>query len=47
MFLQSLFLQGASWGDEGYILLSRQSDFVNGTCGVLEWASRPTLRDDE
>ncbi|KAG7343098.1 cysteine protease [Nitzschia inconspicua] len=37
---------GATWGDEGYILLSRDSPQVNGTCGILEWASRPTLRDN-
>lgn len=37
---------GETWGDEGYILLSRQSPNVNGTCGILQWASRPTLRDD-
>lgn len=37
---------GKTWGDEGYILLSRSSKQVNGTCGILSFASRPTLRDD-
>jgi cathepsin L/xylem cysteine proteinase len=38
---------GATWGDNGYILMSRDSPQVNGTCGILEWASMPTLRDNE
>jgi len=37
---------GASWGDEGYIQMSRTSKHVNGTCGILSFASRPVLRDD-
>mmetsp|Transcript_24812 Transcript_24812/g.68389 ORF Transcript_24812/g.68389 Transcript_24812/m.68389 type:complete len:111 (+) Transcript_24812:1365-1697(+) len=38
---------GESWGDEGYILLSRSTDvYVNGTCGILSFASMPALRDD-
>jgi C1A family cysteine protease len=37
---------GPTWGDEGYILMSRTSEQVNGTCGILSYASRPTLRDD-
>jgi len=38
---------GASWGDEGYILMSRSTEHnVNGTCGILGFASVPTLRED-
>jgi len=38
---------GASWGDEGYILMSRSTENqVNGTCGILSFASMPMLRDD-
>jgi C1A family cysteine protease len=37
---------GATWGAEGYIKMSRESPNVNGTCGILSFASRPTLRDD-
>ena len=40
---------GATWGKEGYILMSRSipdSPNVNGTCGILGFASRPILRDD-
>ena len=40
---------GETWGDNGYVKLARQSASatnVNGTCGILSWASRPTLRDD-
>ncbi|VEU41147.1 unnamed protein product [Pseudo-nitzschia multistriata] len=38
---------GASWGDEGYILISRSiENNVNGTCGILSFASMPMLRDD-
>ena len=37
---------GSSWGAEGYIKMSRQSNNVNGTCGILSFASRPILRDD-
>lgn len=38
---------GASWGDEGYILMSRSTETqVNGTCGILSFASTPNLRDD-
>lgn len=37
---------GSTWGADGYILMSRQSENVNGTCGILGFASAPTLRDD-
>mmetsp|Transcript_6648 Transcript_6648/g.10973 ORF Transcript_6648/g.10973 Transcript_6648/m.10973 type:complete len:361 (+) Transcript_6648:87-1169(+) len=38
---------GATWGAEGYIKMARVSPTnVNGTCGILQWASRPVLRDD-
>jgi len=38
---------GPSWGDEGYILISRSTEYhANGTCGILSFASMPTLRDD-
>jgi len=38
---------GPSWGDEGYILISRSTDVqVNGTCGILSFPSMPELRDD-
>jgi len=37
---------GASWGDKGYIQMARHSKQVNGTCGILSFASRPLLRDD-
>lgn len=38
---------GPSWGDEGYILMSRSiQQNVNGTCGILGFASVPKLRDD-
>jgi hypothetical protein len=37
---------GATWGDKGYIKLARNTPQVNGTCGILQWASRPLLRDD-
>lgn len=38
---------GSSWGDEGYILMSRSTEYqVNGTCGILSFASMPMLRDD-
>lgn len=37
---------GESWGDEGYILMSRSSENVNGTCGILGFASTPKLRED-
>jgi len=38
---------GASWGDNGYILMSRSVKHnVNGTCGILGFASVPKLRDD-
>jgi len=37
---------GDVWGESGYIKLARQSDTVNGTCGVLSFASRPELRED-
>lgn len=37
---------GATWGDEGYIKMARASPTVNGTCGILGFASRPQLRDD-
>lgn len=38
---------GQSWGDEGYILISRSTENnVNGTCGILSFASMPVLRDD-
>lgn len=38
---------GSSWGDEGYILISRSTEnHVNGTCGILSFASMPLLRDD-
>jgi len=39
---------GPSWGDEGYILMSRSTEvYVNGTCGILSFPSMPVLRDDE
>jgi len=39
---------GSSWGDEGYILMSRSTEHnVNGTCGILGFASVPTLRQDK
>lgn len=39
---------GSSWGDEGYILMSRSTEHnVNGTCGILGYASVPTLREDK
>jgi C1A family cysteine protease len=37
---------GETWGDSGYIKMSRQSETVNGTCGILSFASRPILRND-
>jgi len=37
---------GETWGDSGYIKMARQSSTVNGTCGILSFASRPELRDD-
>ena len=37
---------GATWGHEGYIMMGRQSENVNGTCGTLSCASRPILCDD-
>jgi len=37
---------GATWGDEGYIKMARNSANINGTCGILGFASRPILRDD-
>lgn len=38
---------GPSWGDEGYILMSRSTEYhVNGTCGILSFPSMPVLRDD-
>lgn len=38
---------GPSWGDEGYILMSRSTEVqVNGTCGILSFPSMPELRDD-
>jgi C1A family cysteine protease len=37
---------GATWGNEGYIMMGRQSENLNGTCGILSFASRPILRDD-
>uniref|UniRef100_A0A7S0XL23 Peptidase C1A papain C-terminal domain-containing protein n=1 Tax=Pseudo-nitzschia delicatissima TaxID=44447 RepID=A0A7S0XL23_9STRA len=38
---------GSSWGDEGYILISRSTEYqVNGTCGILSFPSMPVLRDD-
>jgi C1A family cysteine protease len=38
---------GATWGNQGYIQMSRAgSPNVNGTCGILGFASRPVLRDD-
>ena len=38
---------GDTWGDAGYIKMARQSENVNGTCGILSWGSRPLLRDDD
>jgi len=39
---------GTMWGDEGYILMSRSTKHnVNGTCGILGFASVPKLREDE
>jgi len=35
-----------AWGDGGYIKMARQSANVNGTCGILSFASRPELRED-
>ncbi|KAI2492552.1 C1 peptidase-like protein [Fragilaria crotonensis] len=37
---------GATWGDKGYIKMARHSKQVNGTCGILSFASRPILRED-
>ena len=37
---------GATWGDDGYIKMARNSANINGTCGILGFASRPILRDD-
>lgn len=38
---------GETWGDEGYILMSRSIEHnVNGTCGILGFASVPELRED-
>lgn len=37
---------GATWGDKGYIKMARHTKQVNGTCGILSFASRPILRDD-
>lgn len=38
---------GGTWGDGGYILMSRSSENVNGTCGILGFASVPKLRDNQ
>ena len=37
---------GETWGDSGYIKMARQSETINGTCGILGVTSRPELRDD-
>jgi len=37
---------GTTWGDAGYIKMAQTSPTVNGTCGILGFASRPVLRDD-
>mmetsp|Transcript_23549 Transcript_23549/g.65765 ORF Transcript_23549/g.65765 Transcript_23549/m.65765 type:complete len:361 (-) Transcript_23549:1509-2591(-) len=38
---------GDTWGQDGYIMMGRTgSPNVNGTCGILGFASRPLLRDD-
>mmetsp|Transcript_12918 Transcript_12918/g.26205 ORF Transcript_12918/g.26205 Transcript_12918/m.26205 type:complete len:409 (-) Transcript_12918:126-1352(-) len=41
---------GETWGDAGYVMMLRGDDamaqHVNGTCGLLGWASRPSLRED-
>lgn len=41
---------GATWGDDGYILMLRGDEAiaqnVNGTCGLLGFASRPALKED-
>lgn len=34
---------GASWGDEGYIKISRNSAAPEGMCGILAMASYPTV----
>jgi len=39
---------GETWGKEGYIMMGRTgSPNVNGTCGILGFASRPELRDND
>lgn len=35
---------GATWGDQGYIKMATESKTVNGTCGILGFASRPVLK---
>eukprot|EP00541_Cyclophora_tenuis_P014585 CAMPEP_0116548486 /NCGR_PEP_ID=MMETSP0397-20121206/4360_1 /TAXON_ID=216820 /ORGANISM="Cyclophora tenuis, Strain ECT3854" /LENGTH=344 /DNA_ID=CAMNT_0004073135 /DNA_START=58 /DNA_END=1092 /DNA_ORIENTATION=+ len=36
---------GATWGDEGYIKFTRDSEDAEGICGILSHASRPILKD--
>jgi len=38
---------GPTWGDDGYIKMATQSTTVNGTCGILSFASRPILQKVE
>ena len=37
---------GETWGDGGYIKMARHGAGVNGTCGILSFASRPELQDN-
>jgi len=37
---------GETWGDDGYIKMARHGAGVNGTCGILSFASRPELQDN-
>ena len=41
---------GATWGDNGFIKISRKNPNNGkneGQCGILTYASRPTLKDNE
>jgi len=36
---------GATWGEKGYIKMSRKSENGEGMCGILSFPSRPALKD--